>query len=153
MSFADDLKAFADTVKARADAVIKMVVIEVDRSLVEKSPVGNAELWANPKNKPPGYVGGRFRANWQYGENEIPEGELFDADAGPYPSAAESIERVIASVEEHAGGKKHYLVNNLPYAQALEDGHSSKQAPVGIVGITVIEFAEIVKAAAEEAKG
>jgi hypothetical protein len=144
MSFSLDLKAFAEKVNAKADDLVRGVVMEVGRSLVEKSPVGNAELWEHPANKPPGYVGGRFRANWQYGEGEAPEGELYEAGGGPFPSPQESIERETSKVKIEAAGKVHYLVNNLPYAQAIEDGHSSKQAPAGVVGITVIEFQTIV---------
>ena len=77
MSFSLDLKKFADKTNAKANAAVREIVRGVAESLVEKSPVGNAELWANPDHKPKGYVGGRFRANWQYGENEIPDGELY----------------------------------------------------------------------------
>jgi hypothetical protein len=150
MGLADEMRDFAAKTKARIDATVRTVVLEVDRSLVEKSPVGDPLLWARPGNAPPGYIGGRFRANWQYGENEIPEGELFTPIVGPFPSAAESIETVAAQIKPDAGGKIHYLVNNLPYAQALEDGHSSKQAPAGVVGITVIEFEQIIEAAVQK---
>jgi hypothetical protein len=146
MSFSLDLKAFAEKAQANANAVVRETVLAVDRALVEKSPVGNPELWKHPA--PPGYVGGRFRANWQYGENQPTPGELYTPIVGPFPSAAESVERETAKIAPDAGGKLHYLTNNLPYAQALEDGHSATQAPAGIVGITVIEFVEIVKAAA-----
>jgi hypothetical protein len=145
MSFSLDLAAFATKTNLKADAIVRDVVLAVDESLVEKSPVGNPELWANPGVAPKGYVGGRFRANWQYGENEVPEGELYTPIYGPFPDAAESVSRETSKVNPQAGGKIHYLANNLPYAQALEDGHSAKQAPAGVVGITVIEFEGIVK--------
>lgn len=148
--FGLDLKAFADKTNARANACVRGIVFAVDRSLVEKSPVGNPELWARPGNAPPGYVGGRFRANWQYGENEAPEGELFEPNAGSYPNADETIERETSKVEAQAAGKKHFLVNNLPYAMAIEEGHSTKQAPAGVVAITVIEFEPIVRAVVTE---
>jgi hypothetical protein len=38
-----------------------------------------------------------------------------------------------------AGGKIYYIVNNLPYAQRLDDGWSS-QAPAGIIGLALAEF-------------
>lgn len=145
MSFSLDLAAFAKKTTGNCDAAVRGIVLGVDESLVEKSPVGNPELWKHPEAAPPGYVGGRFRANWQYGENQIPEGELYTPIVGPFPGAAESIEREAAKVKVQAGGKIHYLANNLPYAQALENGHSAQQAPAGVVGITVIEFEPIVK--------
>ena len=148
MSFSLDLKAFADKTNAKVNAAVREIVRGVDESLVEKSPVGNADLWAHAESKPKGYVGGRFRANWQYGENEIPSGELYEANNGVgYPGASDTIERAMSKVSLEAGGKHHFLANNLPYAQRLEDGWSSKQAPAGMVAITVIEFDPIVKAA------
>ena len=147
MSFTLDLKRFQGKVERKLDAIVREIVVSVDRSLVEKSPVGNPELWANPNNAPPGYVGGRFRANWQYGENEAPEGELYEPNAGPYPGADETVDRETAKIQPDAAGKIHYLTNNLPYAKALEDGHSAKQAPGGMVALTVIEFGPIVKLA------
>lgn len=147
MSFSMDLRAFADKTNAKANAAVREIVLGVDESLVGKSPVGNADLWANPDHKPKGYVGGRFRANWQYGENEIPSGELFEPNNGVgYPSADETVEREMSKISLEAGGKHHYLANNLPYAQRLEDGWS-KQAPAGMIELTVIEFDPIVKAA------
>lgn len=147
MSFGLDLKAFADSTNAKMNAAVRGIVLGVDEALVEKSPVGNPELWANPDAAPKGYVGGRFRANWQYGENEMPTGELYTPITGPFPNAEETIAGVAGKVSMEAGGKIHYLVNNLSYAQAIEDGHSARQAPAGVVGLTVIEFEPIVKAA------
>ena len=152
MSFSDDLKKFQVKTDAKAHVAVKAIVVAVDQSLVEKSPVGNAELWKRPENKPPGYVGGRFRANWQYGDNEIPDSELFEPNAGRYPGAEESIEGVAAKIAPDAAGKKHYLVNNLPYAKRLEEDGWSTQAPVGMVGLTVIEFQGIVGAAVKNVK-
>jgi len=45
-------------------------------------------------------------------------------------------------------GKKTYISNNLPYAIPIEDGHS-KQAPTGMVKVTVAEFGSIVRDAAK----
>lgn len=146
MSFALDLQAFADATNEKANAAVRGIVLGVDEALVEKSPVGNPSLWAPGTSVPSGYVGGRFRANWQYGESQAPDGELWTPIVGPFP------EKNPIEVEAKAGGKLHYLVNNLPYAQALEDGHSSKQAPAGVVGLTVIEFGPIVEAAVAELK-
>jgi hypothetical protein len=50
-----------------------------------------------------------------------------------------------------AAGKVHYITNNLPYAWRLEHGHS-KQAPAGMVGLTVVEFAGIVDKAANDVR-
>lgn len=100
-----------------------------------------------PGLKPKGYVGGRFRANWQLGLDAPPTGELYDKKATSYPSGAATV----AGNQDKipiltAGGRMYYLVNNLPYARRLEEGWSS-QAPQGMVAITVLEFQQYVDAA------
>jgi hypothetical protein len=139
VSFGLDLKAFADSTNEKANAAVRQIIIGVDEALVERSPVGNPTLWKHLA--PPGYVGGRFRANWQYAEREAPGGMLWTPIVGPFPAKNE------IDVAAEGGGKIHYLVNNLPYAQALEDGHSTQAPPAGIVSLTVIEFEPIVKEA------
>ena len=37
-------------------------------------------------------------------------------------------------------GDAIYLVNNLPYAQRLENGWSTKQAPNGMVALSIQKF-------------
>lgn len=140
MTFALDLKAFADKTKLAADTVVRTVVLDVGVRLVERSPVGDATLWKSPP--PPGYVGGRFRANWQYRFGALPVGELPDID----PSGAASLNRIRVGVAAAPAVGVHYIGNALPYAQALEDGHS-KQAPGGMVAVTVVEFQNTVRAA------
>ena len=58
MSFAEDIAKFAAKCNGNADLVVRKVVLDIGRSLVEKTPVGNPDLWQNPDNKPEGYVGG-----------------------------------------------------------------------------------------------
>jgi hypothetical protein len=106
------------------------------------SPVGNPELWKFPA--PKGYVGGRFRANWQYGFNVTPSGTSENKDK----EGEETIAKLSAGIAQVTGAAGiHYIVNNLPYAQALEYGHST-QAAAGMVGITQVKFRGIVEAAA-----
>jgi hypothetical protein len=137
-SFALDLKKFADKTKAKNGLVIAKVVGELAKQLVLKSPVGDGKYWKNPP--PPGYVGGRFRANWQYGL-EAPDLKTTDAiDA----AGAGTISSIVGKISTDGAGNVHYLTNNLPYAEALENGHSHRQAPNGIVHITVLEFQPIV---------
>lgn len=144
MSFALDLKAFAQKTTTKADMVVRKVVIDVGTSLVFKSPVGDADYWIN---KPPaGYVGGRFRANWQYGLNS-PSSVTHDKTDS---NGAATVSAIVGKVSKQAAGKVHYLTNGLPYGKRLEEGWSHRQAPNGMVGLTVIEFQQIVVAAAAE---
>lgn len=132
-SFAASLKDYARKTGESLDDITREVVLEIGTRLVMRSPVGDGNLWVDPP--PAGYVGGRFRANWQYGFNAIPSGALPDID----PSGQASIARMRPTVTAGV----HYIANNLPYAQRLEDGWS-RQAPAGMVGLTVIEFKGIV---------
>ena len=156
MSFSLDLSTFERKTSVKADRVVRKIVLDVGTRLVMKSPVGDWKYWLHRNDdgsyryitedeKPPGYVGGRFRGNWQYGDNQIPEGELPTID----PSGAATNSAIAGAVKVDASGKLHYLVNNLPYARAIEDGHSQRQAPHGVVGLTVIEFQPICSAAAK----
>lgn len=144
-SFTVQLQEFAGKVKARADTVVRSTVFETYRRLDFRSPVGDATYWKNPP--PKGYVGGRFRGNWQYGDSAIPAGETGRVD----PGGAATQGAIIAEIPTEAAGKIHYLANNVPYAQRIEDGWS-RQAPTGLVGLTVTEWPSIVDQAVAEAQ-
>lgn len=170
------LEDFAKKASGNLDDVTRRCVIDVTAKIDERSPVGDRELWAindivqaqrdtfqvfmedqgkTVSNRtlqrkfktrgPKGYVGGRFRGNWQLGVDSAPMGELDRIDPTGVETLAENMDRVPPA----AAGHIYHLVNNLPYAQRLEDGYS-KQAPAGMVGLTVVEWGGIVRAAAEE---
>ena len=145
MSFAEDIAKFAAKCKGNADLVVRKVVLDIGRSLVEKTPVGNPDLWQNPDNKPDGYVGGHARANWSHSIGALVNQEFKEIDA----TGGASIDRIISSVPVKAAGEVHYIQNSLPYMQALEDGHST-QAPAGIVAVTEVEFHDYVQKAIGE---
>lgn len=141
MSFGDDLAKFAKKARGRADLVVKKIVIDVATGLVEKSPVGDGDYWLQPP--PPGYVGGRFRGNWQFALNapDIETSERTDK------TGAVTIASIVGKIPDEAAGLVHYITNSLPYAERLEDGWSYRQAPNGMVKLTVMEFRPIVAAA------
>lgn len=142
-AFSVQLQQFAAKANKRADDLVGNVIVEIARRLDERSPVGDATYWIHPP--PKGYVGGRFRGNWQLGINVIVEGETGRID----PSGAETLGNIIASIPEHPAGTVAYLVNNSPYAQRLEEGWS-RQAPTGLVGITEMEGPSIAAQAVEQ---
>lgn len=144
MSFALDLKAFADKTSARTQQIVRKIVIDVGTAMVMKSPVGDPLGWKNPSAAPAGYVGGRFRANWQYGYNTIDRATTTKVDA----SGQTSISAIVGGVSGKDAAAVHYITNSLPYAQRIEEGHSQRQAPQGVVRLTVMEFQPIVEAAA-----
>jgi len=139
MSLQLDLRAFAAKANERTELQIKRIVAGVAQSLIEMSPVGDASYW---KNKPPkGYTGGHFRANWDYGFNSAP-GKVYPAID---KSGASSVSRVQSAMADKVmAGNVHYIINSLPYGRRLENGWS-RQAPNGMVGLTVVKFKRIVK--------
>lgn len=139
-NFSLQLGAFVQKAKANAHEAVRKIVLEFGTRLVYRSPVGDPTLWSH--KAPPGYIGGRFRANWQYGHNTVPVDELIDID----PSGQVTIDKIASQIPAQAAGGVHILVNNLPYAEALENGHST-QAPAGMVHLTVIEFQQAVNTA------
>lgn len=198
MSFSIDLKAFVEKAKVNAEIVVKKVSLDLVYSVIDRSPVGNPELWAanlayREKNtreadnydfkvaarntvinlsesnftksgklrkgvkyaKPltkaervqnfdvnglisgKGYVGGRFRGNWQVTFDSPATGQLDLID--PRGSEAKNdASTLIQSFSSEVG--TIWLINNLPYGPRLEYEAWSKQAPAGMVRVSVTEF-------------
>lgn len=144
MSLESGLLAFNTVLINNLSRLERGVVIGVGESVVDRSPVGDPDNWKSESLKAwaasVGYVGGRFRANWQYGISTRPTGDLPDIDA----SGAVSLERIINGVSGISRvGNIHYITNNLPYAQALEDGWSDQAPPNYIVQDTVFKWQRI----------
>lgn len=135
--FALSLAAFADKAIGNANLVKRRAALDVGQSVVMKTPVGNPDLWKNPA--PPGYVGGRLRANWFAGAGKpvIRTTEDKDKDGGATVGNMSSI------IDSWQDGDL-YITNSLPYALPVEYGHSHMQAPRGMVRITVAEWNENV---------
>lgn len=147
MTFALDLKQFSEKTGKKADAAVSNIVVRVASELDRRSPVGDAKYWKNPP--PKGYIGGHFRANWQLGVGDMPGGEVAGVVPGGHArretAGGAALSRIRAEVPSKASGLIFYLANNVPYAQALEYGHSRQApAPGGVVGITVAMFNQIV---------
>lgn len=118
-----------DQIPEKVNLLQKRIVFDLFRRLVLKSPVGNPSLW-KPSSlpPPPGYVGGRFRGNWQITVTTPAAGAL-DTTAQPpfsYPS--------------FKGLQTVWITNNVPYAERLEGGWSYRQAPDGIVAVSIAEL-------------
>lgn len=117
-------------VKAKVDEVFFKSVLEADARIMQRTPVDT----------------GRLRGNWHLTEGSPATGTLELGTPGnsiPPPGA-----RIL------------YLVNNLPYARRIEYGftgqdslgRSYNQSGRGMVGLTVLEWPDIVKAAAASVK-
>lgn len=144
MTFALDISKFIKKTDAKINQTVREVIVSVASSLVELSPVGQKAIWKNPKSAPKGYVGGHFRANWQHGFGSYSEEEIAAID----PGGQITKQRIKADVQAAPVAGKHYIVNNVPYAEALENGHSTQApGPEAIVGKTILLFDRMAKAA------
>lgn len=128
-TFVLDIQRFVDKANGNVDLVVRKVALDLFRRVIMKSPVDT----------------GRFKGNWQVAIGAIPAGTIEVDDK----SGAVSIARVDAAVLGLRAGDVIYLVNNLEYARALEYGHS-KQAPGGMVRLSVAEYGAVVVQAAGE---
>lgn len=159
MTFAADLEKFRQKTGQTVDELVGGVITRLAESIDRRSPVGDPEYWLynrGDKDNPDyvnflayrdadGYVGGRFRGNWQLGIGKLPTDTLDTVD----PDGKETLGRIIAAIPDDASGRVYYLANNLPYAQRIEHGWS-RQAPTGVVGLTVLEFQQVVRDEADK---
>ncbi|WP_318372810.1 hypothetical protein [Enterobacter sp.] len=99
--------------------------------------------------KPEGYVGGRFKNNWYVGFDSQP----MQSNDTPDASGQGSNSRGMAVLEVFRVGQVSsiYFTNNLPYARALEEGHST-QAPGGMVRVTALDAAQMFREAMSEVR-
>lgn len=140
MSFATQIGGFAQKAEKSVDNTVRAITFELFRSVIQMSPVGEPVKWQSPP--PPGYVGGRFRGNWQTSTGSPETSQIPRID----PSGSSAIAEVFAK----AGGlgTVTYLANNLPYAERLEYDGWSQQAPNGMVRVSFARIDSIVAKAA-----
>lgn len=122
-NFSDDLERFTKKALTRAETIHRKVGIEVASAVIRKTPVDT----------------GRARANWlpSLGYSRDDTKETFDKSGQVAVGAA---------TQTFSGAKLEqtlWLSNNLPYIQRLETGYS-KQAPAGMVAVTIAEWQGIV---------
>lgn len=121
-TFSDDLAKFEAKTSGKLDLAIRKISLELFSRVILRSPVDT----------------GRFRGNWQVQIGSVPNGTLSLEDK----SGQATISKATASAAGVEAGDIIYLVNNLPYANKLEQGHST-QAPAGMVALSVQEFRAI----------
>lgn len=141
-SFALDVGEFVRKAKAAPEIVVRKVATDLLTSVVFKTPVGNPSLW---KGKPPaGYVGGRARASWGVGLNAPAESSITLVDK----QGQRTIARGLAAISQWKPDDSIWITSRLPYINRLEyEGHS-KQAPAGMVRISIVQAQQFITAAA-----
>ena len=122
MSFGKDLRKFQAKTEAKMGRVVRKISLDMFTEVIMMSPVDT----------------GRFRGNWQTAVGDAPSGtvELLDPDGNTV------IAKASGAVADMKPGDVIYMANNLPYAEALEDGWSG-QAPGGMVALTLQKYVPI----------
>ncbi|WP_445364960.1 hypothetical protein ACJJJB_11650 [Microbulbifer sp. ANSA001] len=122
MKFSASLKKFNDDALAEADRLYRATNIELFNSVIRDTPVDT----------------GRARGNWQTTVGTPAQSSSLRLDRSGAEAQAEVIQNVSGL------DKVNYLINNLPYIQPLEYGHS-KQAPAGMVRRNVLRIKSIIR--------
>jgi hypothetical protein len=112
------------------------------RAPVRSDSRKRSKLYPNRSGK--GYVGGRFRGNWQISIAVAASGEIQGIR-----SPSETLASGASAVAGFQAGPAIFITNNLPYAIRLEEGWS-KQAPQGMVKVSIAEFQSIADSAIRE---
>lgn len=131
MSFTGDLSRFVLKARGGVMQVQRKVALDLLTMVVERSPVDT----------------GRFRGNHQVALGQA----NLSTDAAPDPDGGAVLSRGAAAVAAADGERAIVISNNLPYARALEHGHS-QQAPVGVYAVSVAAFQALFAAAVARAK-
>jgi len=145
MSFESEFRKEREAVIAATEEVVKVTAFDAFNTAVVISPVGNPDLWVTQdsngnyvdyiayKGYPDGYVGGRFRSNWNLSFSGFDEsttdsvvskqtkiGQLQEVFTSPYTGY-------------------YAYTNSLPYAQRIDNGWSS-QTPTGITEVVKLRI-------------
>jgi hypothetical protein len=118
--FQGDIEKLCGKLDINIETARKKIAFDLHAGVVKRSPVDT----------------GRFRANWDLTAgapsqmiDEMPDLKKGDAISPPTMPEVQAKE-----------GESYFIINNLPYAEPLEHGHSN-QAPAGMVEPTMIEVA------------
>lgn len=130
-----DLSAFAEALQTDVTTAVRTVAAKLFGEIVDASPVDTGRFragWAVTLDAPSEFIPGEASTHKDKlvkghgpGSRLAPE----YADAPMFPSLEIGLEN------------KVFIVNNLPYAVALEDGHSMQAPPGAIVQIPVERMA------------
>lgn len=135
MSFGGDLQRFADRAMGRTELVFKKVALEVMGRTIMRTPVDT----------------GRLRSNWLLTLDQPASGTT-ESDGSGEPTArpdgggtGPARELLGPAIDAANLNNVIWLTNNLPYAGVIEYDAHSKQAPAGMVRVSVREFADVVR--------
>lgn len=131
MDFSSQLKQWANKKNLSMHKAIAMTAIRLGTNIIERTPIDT----------------GRAKGNW------LPAYGSADTDTSESRTASEAIAALSVkfTVAEVGRNSSIFITNSLPYVNRLEYGYS-KQAPNGMVRLSVAEFREILTREANNAK-
>ena len=120
--FAADLKKFSKVVDVEIATVRRKISFDLLKAITDRTPVDT----------------GRAAVSWNLSEGTPDTSVAGEGDHGGAGGRATAVNRGLAVLTNNPFAVS-YIVNALPYIQALEFGHSKKQAPSGMVRIALAE--------------
>ena len=131
--FRSDIAKFINKANKANDTFVRKLVLEIYSRVVLRSPVDS----------------GRFRANWQVGNGSIDYTVTNNTDV----SGASAISKAALELSSmNINGQTIFVSNSLSYSQRLEFDGWSKQAPAGMIRVTLAELSSITSKVAFEVK-
>lgn len=120
--FKREFSALMGRIGGKVEEAPRKVFLEIGSAIVQKSPV----------------LSGRFRANWNFALNSPNFGTSETTDK----AGSVALAGLQSGVVTYRLGDTMYFTNALPYSRRLEYDSWSKQAPSGMVRVTVVEFTQ-----------
>jgi hypothetical protein len=127
--YALDIRKFTEKLGDKRDMFTQKLLIDFGTRVIQRTPVKS----------------GKARNSW----NITIGSPSLDGGREANTAGAAALTQLNAVAAKARGGMTFYFTNNLPYIRRLENGWS-KQAPAGMVGVTVVEFQAMVDKAARE---
>jgi len=124
------IKKFAKQSGLEVDKVVRKIALIAYDGITKRTPVDT----------------GRARANWNFSVGNADttvSSEGFGKSTGKHvnsPTPPSSPKAPKITLKKGDGLEDIYITNNLPYIKRLEYGHHSKQAPKGMVKVTLAEI-------------
>ncbi len=111
------------------EKVINKTVLDMYKKIIDRTPVGDPSLWHYPAHAD--YTPGHLKASWTI---SLDGSEVKELGKGS----------LNLKVNSTTSNKKIEISNDAPYAQRIEFGHWSTQAPAGMMRVTVAEYTNII---------
>lgn len=138
-SFLNQFKANQKITLKAVDKTIGQASQQLFDRIVQRTPVGDPSLWSWPAHSD--YTPGTLKAGWQITNTTASRG-----DSGRFQSDAGVLSNYGLMAKIGGANNKVYatIYNEVPYAQRVENGWSTKQAPQGMMRVSIMEFNSIL---------